>query len=198
LLPTMLMTAGITTNTLGWQVPTEALALDYAPDDERGPVTVFNKFQESVAGEDYDVSFDKYYFRKYWDTEAPKEFSNEQAAQDFSVIRYADVLLMYAEVLNESAPSDEAHNYLNMIRTRAGLGEVSGLSQDQFRSEVLEQRKLELAAEGHRWFDLVRTGELEALVPVSKLGVIPQPRYNLFPIPQSERDLNTNLPQNDY
>jgi starch-binding outer membrane protein, SusD/RagB family len=198
LLPTMLMTAGITTNTLGWQVPSTALALDYAPADKRGPVTVFNKFQETVAGEDYDVTFDKYYFRKYWDVEAPKEFTNEQATQDFSVIRYADVLLMYAEAINESAPSEEAHDYLNMIRTRAGLGEVSGLSQDQFRAEVLEQRKLELAAEGHRWFDLVRTGKLQELVPVSKPGVIPQPRYSLFPIPQAERDLNTNLPQNDY
>jgi len=198
LLPTMLMNAGITTNTLGWQVPTQALALDYAPADKRGPVTVFNKFQETVGGKAYDVTFDKYYFGKYWDVTAPKEFTNEQCTQDFPVIRYPDVLLMYAEALNESAPSQEAHDYLNMIRTRAGLSEVSGLSQDQFRAEVMEQRKLELAAEGHRWFDLVRTGKLESLVPLAKPGVISQARYYLFPIPQAERDLNINLPQNDY
>jgi len=198
LLPTMLMKAGITTNTLGWQVPTQALALSYAPADKRGPVTVFNKFQETVDGTAYDVPFDKYYFRKYWDVTAPKEFTNAQTTQDFSVIRYPDVLMMYAEALNESAPSQEAHDYLNKVRTRAGLTGVSGLSQDQFRAEVLEQRKLELAAEGHRWFDLVRTGKLETQVSASKPGIVPQARYYLFPIPQAERDLNVNLPQNDY
>jgi hypothetical protein len=105
---------------------------------------------------------------------------------------------MYAEALNESGPSEEAHDYLNMIRDRAGLNDVSGLTQDQFRAAVLKERRLELAAEGHRWFDLARTGTLETLVPASKPGVVPPSRYYLFPIPQGERDLNNNLPQNDY
>lgn len=196
LLPTMLM-GTITTNTLGWQVPTEALATGYIPTDERGPVTVFNKFDETVGGDAYNITFDKYYFRKYWDVEAPKEFTNEQCTQDFSVIRYADVLLMHAEALNEAGPSAPAHDYLNRVRNRVGLDDLSGLTQEQFRAAVLEERKLELAGEGHRWFDLVRTGKLETLVPLAK-PMTPQSRHYLFPIPQSERDLNTNLPQNDY
>lgn len=193
LLPAALTSAGITTNTHGWQVPTEALVVDYEAADERGSVTVFNQFHEKG----YQVNFDKYYFRKYWDVEAPKEFTTEASNQDFPVIRYADVLLMYAEALNELGNSSDAHTYLNMIRNRAGLGDVSGLSQQQFRDAVLEERRLELAAEGHRWFDLVRTEKLEDLVPLAKPGVVPQPRHYLFPIPQRERDLNTNLPQNE-
>ncbi|MBT1697591.1 RagB/SusD family nutrient uptake outer membrane protein [Fulvivirgaceae bacterium PWU4] len=199
LLPQALATAKITTNTLGWQVPTNALATAYGAGDERGAVTVFNRFNETVAGTAYNVPFDKYYFRKYWDVTVPGEFTNAQSANDFPVIRYADVLLMYAEALNEvTGGSAEAHTYLNMVRDRAELPDLSGLSQAAFRDAVLQERRLELAAEGHRWFDLVRTGKLETLVPVSKPGVVPQSRYNLFPIPQRERDLNTNLPQNDY
>ena len=56
----------------------------------------------------------------------------------------------------------------------------------------------EFAAEGQRWFDLVRTGTLEELVPQAKPGVVPQQKHYLFPIPQRERDVNPNLPQNNY
>jgi hypothetical protein len=199
LLPNALVKAGITNNTLGWQVPTQALADAYPTGDKRDSVTVFNAFDETVAGTRYTVPFDKYYFRKYWDVTNPDEFTNAKTAQDFPVIRYSDVLLMYAEALNEdNGPTTDAYTHLNMVRHRANLGDVSGLTKDQFRDEVLEQRRLELAAEGHRWFDLVRTGKLEVLVPLAKPGVTPQAKHYLFPIPQRERDLNTNLPQNDY
>jgi hypothetical protein len=199
LLPTMLMTAKITTNTLGWQVPTQALADSFEDDDERKPVTVFNQFNETVRGTAYNVPFDKYYFRKYWDVDDEDEFTNTTAKQDFPVIRYPDVLLMYAEALNaQSGPTADAYTYLNMVRDRAGLDDLSGLSKDQFLDAVLQERKVELAAEGHRWFDLVRTQKLATLVPEAKTGVTPIARFNLFPIPQKERDLNVNLPQNDY
>jgi starch-binding outer membrane protein, SusD/RagB family len=193
-----LVNAGVTTNTLGWQVPTEGLAASYPPADERGPASVFNSFNETVAGTDYNVAFDKYYFRKYWDVTVPGEFQAKESNQDFPLIRYADVLLMRAEALNELGESGEAHDYLNMVRNRAGLDDLDGLSQTDFLDAVLEERKLEFAAEGHRWFDLVRTGKLETLVPLAKPGVTPQTRHYLFPIPQRERDLNPNLAQNDY
>ena len=198
LLPPALVNAGVTTNTLGWQIPTAHLAASYSPDDERGPVSVFNSFNENVAGTDYNVPFDKYYFRKYWDVTVPGEFQAKESNQDFPLIRYADVLLMHAEALNELGESVEAHDYLNMVRNRAGLDDLSDLSESEFLDAVLEERKLEFAAEGHRWFDLVRTGKLETLVPLAKPGVTPQSRHYLFPIPQRERDLNPNLEQNDY
>lgn len=200
LLPTMLMSpGGITNNTLGWQIPTQALVDSYESGDERRGVSVFNQFNETVDGTAYNVPFDKYYFRKYWDVTDPKEFTNEQTKQDFSVIRYSDVLLMYAEALNaQNGPTTEAYDALNEVRNRAGLDDLDGLTKDEFMDAVLQERKVELAAEGHRWFDLVRTNKLETLVPVAKTGVTPASRFNLFPIPQRERDLNSNLPQNDY
>jgi hypothetical protein len=198
LLPAGLVNAGVTTNTLGWQIPTTDLSTAYASNDERGPVSVFNSFNETVGGTTYNVSFDKYYFRKYWDVTVPGEFQAKESNQDFPLIRYADVLLMHAEALNELDQSVDAHEYLNMVRNRAGLDDLSGLNKTDFLDAVLHERRLEFAAEGHRWFDLVRTGKLETLVPLAKPGVTPQSRHYLFPIPQRERDVNTNLPQNDY
>lgn len=198
LLPAALVNAGVTTNTHGWQIPTPDLAAAYEPDDERGPVTLFNSFNETVGGTSYNVPFDKYYFRKYWDVTVPGEFQAKESNQDYPVLRYADVLLMHAEALNELGQSGEAHDYLNMVRNRAGLADLSGLGKAEFLDAVLNERRLEFAAEGHRWFDLVRTGKLETLVSEAKSGVTPESRHYLFPIPQRERDLNQNLPQNDY
>jgi hypothetical protein len=197
-LPAALVNAKITTNTLGWQVPTPALAAAFESGDERAPVTVFNSFSETVAGTFYNVTFDKYYFRKYWDVTVPGEFQAKESNQDFPLLRYADVLLMHAEALNELGQSSDAHDYLNMVRDRAELDDLTGLNPAQFKDAVLNERRLEFAAEGQRWFDLVRTGKLEPLVLLAKPDAKPAARHYLFPIPQRERDLNTNLPQNDY
>jgi hypothetical protein len=198
LLPAALVNAGITTNTLGWQVPTPALAAAFESGDERAPVTVFNSFNETVAGTPYNVTFDKYYFRKYWDVTTPGEFQAKESNQDFPLLRYSDVLLMRAEALNESGQTPAAYPFINEVRDRANLGPLSGLTPQQFTDAVLKERRLEFAAEGQRWFDLARTGKLETLVPLAKPGVTPAARNYLFPVPQRERDLNTNLPQNDY
>jgi starch-binding outer membrane protein, SusD/RagB family len=198
LLPPALTNAGITSNTLGWQVPTTALATAYETGDERGPATVFNSFNETVGGTTYNVTFDKHYFRKYWDVTVPGEFQAKESNQDYPLLRYADVLLMHAEGLNEAGQTPLAHDFLNMVRNRSGLDDLSGLSQEQFRDVLLRERRLEFAAEGHRWFDLVRMGKLESVVPMAKPGVTPQSRHYLFPIPLREIQLNTNLQQNDY
>jgi tetratricopeptide (TPR) repeat protein len=198
LLPAALVNAGITSNTLGWQVPTSALAAAYEAGDERGPVTLFNSFNETVAGTPYNVTFDKYYFRKYWDVTVPGEFQAKESNQDFPLLRYADVLLMHAEALDGLGQTPEALDFLNEVRDRAELDDLTGLNTEQFKDALLNERRLEFAAEGHRWFDLVRAGKLETLVPLAKPTVTPGARHYLFPIPQRERDLNENLPQNDY
>lgn len=90
-------------------------------------------------------------------------------APNFPLMRYADVLLMYAESLNEENKTSEAYPWINMVRRRAfGLPVdqasakdlTAGLSQSDFREELYKERRRELACEGHRWFDLVRTGRL--------------------------------------
>jgi hypothetical protein len=199
LLPPQLSVEGVQ-NAQGWQVPTQELYSEYDLLDRRREVT----FITEIHNPDGSVTVIRPYIQKYWDRAAEPEGNG--SSNDFPVIRYADVLLMYAEAENELDNSGEAHTYINMVRKRArwdGVVEQSavpdyvGLTKDQFRVAVLKERRLEFVAEGQRWFDLVRTGTLETLVPIAKPGIVPQAKHYLFPIPQREIDLNPNLKQNE-
>ena len=114
-------------------------------------------------------------------------------------MRYAEVLLMKAEALNELGQTSLALAPLNAVRTRAGLPNVtSGLSQAAFREKVLHERRMELAFEGQRWFDLIRVNDgqygLNFLHSIGKTNA--STKHLLLPIPQIERDRNPNLTQN--
>jgi hypothetical protein len=98
---------------------------------------------------------------------------------NWKLIRYADVLLMYAEALNENGKTPEALSFLNQIRARAGVAQYSGLSKDDTREKIYLERRLELGFEGHRWFDLVRTGR--ALSTMQSFGM--KAYMTVFPIP---------------
>ena len=111
------------------------------------------------------------------------------------MIRYSDVFLTYAEAQGELKNFDVANTYLNKVRNRANLPNASVSTVENLREAVLNERRKEFVAEGQRWFDLVRTGTLAEKVMEAK-GIAVKPIYNLFPIPQRERDLNPNLPQN--
>jgi starch-binding outer membrane protein, SusD/RagB family len=104
---------------------------------------------------------------------------------NWKIIRYADVLLMYAEALNENNKTELALNYLNQIRSRAGVDSYAGLTKDQTRERIWIERRMELAFEGHRWFDLVRTGQ--AYQVLQHRGM--QPHQTVFPIPRNQLDL---------
>lgn len=104
---------------------------------------------------------------------------------NWKVIRYADVILMYAEALNENGKTAEALTWLNRVRTRAGVPSYAGLSQDDTREKIYLERRLELSMEGHRWFDLVRTGR--ALATMAPLGM--KPHMTIFPVPQAQVEI---------
>ena len=129
---------------------------------------------------------------------------------------------MLAEAINEQeGPSSEAYGYLNAIRERAGLDPLSGLNQQSFRTALLnallKERRLELAFENHRWFDLKRTmepaemanflnayGEYEKNhlttprfgIPFSAADFKFEPHEVLFPIPADQIRINPELTQN--
>lgn len=114
---------------------------------------------------------------------------------NWKVVRYADVLLMLAEALNENGKTTEALAPLNLVRKRAGVPEYSGLTQADARDKIALERRFELAFEGHRWFDLVRTGKaLSALTPVGMKDYM-----TVFPVPLSQVQVMNNaslFPQN--
>lgn len=143
----------------------------------------------------------QYIVKKYADTKDPTTLA---VGFDFPVLRYSDVLLMYAEALNEvgydSSASSEALTCLNRVRSRAKASEYTSSqlnSQSTFRDAVLNERRLELPLENHRWFDLLRTG-----TAISSLAKVNQPiseKDLLYPIPENEVLLMDNpegFPQN--
>ncbi len=112
------------------------------------------------------------------------------------ILRYADVLLMLAEAINESGgPTAEAYDAVDRVRTRAGVPVwTRNLTAESFRTRLLEERRLELAFEFHRWFDLTRFGRLFDLLKAKGYPV--QPHYVLFPIPRGQVTINPiNIPQ---
>ncbi len=114
---------------------------------------------------------------------------------NFVVFRYADVLLMLAEAIGESA---ESYALINQVRTRAGLGNINAGTPGTFEEKLLAERQVELAFENHRWPDLLRFGmATEKLIEAEPDVIDPASIRTLFFIPQRELDINPNFIQND-
>lgn len=132
----------------GRNVPTNDIMAAYEKGDVRKDISLKPNF--TLDGKVYPVP----YVAKY---NYPHTIVN-RTNTNWPVLRYADVLLMLAESINEqSGPTAEALDYLNQIRKRAGLADLAIADKVAFRTAVLKERRLELAFENHRWFDLKRT-----------------------------------------
>ncbi|SDI34861.1 RagB/SusD family nutrient uptake outer membrane protein [Chryseobacterium jejuense] len=145
---------------------------------------------------------------KYWTQSNHYPFlykmRKTDGTQNFYILRYADIILLQAEAGVRTGDFTGAAGYLNQVRTRVGLAPVTISSETDGIGKVLNERKLELAFEGHRWFDLKRTGAALSVLSQQKdgngnilpyAGNINQNRL-LWPIPQGQRDNNQNLTQN--
>jgi tetratricopeptide (TPR) repeat protein len=122
--------------------------------------------------------------------------------ENWPVYRYGYVVLLLAEALNEAGQTGEALPFVNMVRARAGLASLSGLGQDALREAVFREQRVEVAFEGHRWFQLLRTGravavmtahgqqEKQRLARLSPASYNVQPFKLLFPVPLREIRLN--------
>ena len=130
------------------------------------------------------------YNRKVW---IPGLSTDTQFGHNRRLIRYADVLLLAAETLNENDKPNDALPYLNQVRARARAGDntilpdVTTTDKAQLRAAILQERRVELALEGHRFWDLVRTNTAPAVL--GPLG-FQEGLHELLPIPQSEIDLS--------
>lgn len=186
--------------------PTADLIRAYEPGDTRKAATL----SEYAATETDTVNTP--YNRKFMVAQNVND-----SGLDWPVIRFSDVILMYAEVLNELDDLSGAITQINKIRERAfgdQLHNFDGTSvptKDAFRAVVLNERRIELAFENHRWFDLVRTGKAIEFLQVENrlqdwrtgnilisLELNMQPYEALYPIPLDEIELsNGNLTQNE-
>ncbi|MCF6180628.1 RagB/SusD family nutrient uptake outer membrane protein [Lutibacter sp.] len=184
----------------GWStnLPTQDLANAYEAGDQRKDATVFDVEQYKIDNPSLNVSFDvapykntglynkKYLPRKgHTSGQVELNYDNNQR-----IIRYADVLLMAAEAnVRSSAPNiPKAQGYLNMVRDRA-FGDASH-RVTATKEAIWHERRLELAMEGDRLFDLIRTGQAATVLPNFIVG-----KNEIFPIPQREIDIS-GLTQN--
>ena len=134
-----------------------------------------------------------------------KNFDKVGTDYNYMITRYADALLMYAEALMVLGQNDAAAGYVNQVRVRAKMAQIT--AADLTIERILHERRMELAFEGHRWFDLVRTGKA---IPVLSQKLMtasdydrkihrtePVPEYQLIlPIPVSEIQKDQTLTQN--
>jgi hypothetical protein len=172
--------------------PTEGLFAAFDPTDLRKDITV-SRGITGLNGTYIPLSTTgvSSFTKKYM---GPLKANGDSKA-NWKVIRYADALLMYAEVLNENGKINEALMFLNQVRIRAGLKGFTNLTQDATREKIFQERRFELYLEGHRWFDLVRTGQ--ALNVMQPFGM--KPYMTVFPIPLRQIELINNrsvFPQN--
>lgn len=130
------------------------------------------------------------------------KYRDLSGAQNFIIYRLADILLLKAEALNELGDVDGAAELVDKVRDRVDLEPTTASTQAEMRLAIAKERRLELAFEGHRWYDLKRTGRaIEVMNAVTgedgkDLGYQLTEEKLFWPIPQSERDKNTKLTQN--
>lgn len=184
------------------EIPTDEVYEVFDDLDRRKSVTFVS--EDNIGG--LDVVLSSPHIHKYWDRDAePSGTAN--TINDLQLIRYSDILLMHAEALNEvnSGPTAVSLNSINLVRQRArnngGVIEnvlpdlEATLTYQEFKDAILLERFKEFVWEGQRWFDLKRFDQFVQKIEEAK-GTGVNENNMLFPIPQRERDINTNLSQN--
>ena len=180
-----------TYTTNGWEVflATNAFYNSYSPIDKRQTnlmvTNIYNATGTVVAS--LGGKFKYAFTRKYVDP----EFVGQKSSVKPFLIRFSDVALIYAEAVG---PTTEGYNWLNQIRTRAGLASLgTGMSETIFRDAVIQERAWELAFEGQRLYDLRRKAIVLQKDPRAVASGITEAKAAFYPLPQMEVDLNTNL-----
>jgi len=184
----------------GWSfnIPSKDLYDAYSDGDKRRKTSLLDIVAwANATGAEYRSGYEHTgYFNHKYIPRAGASASQQELNYEtnYRAIRYADVLLMAAEANNRKSSSDDtkAQNYLNQVRARAfgNTSKASTSSGATLTAEIWEERRLELAMEGQRFFDLVRTGEA-----ATKISGFVSGKHEVFPIPQTEIDIS-GLTQN--
>ncbi|MDO5978230.1 RagB/SusD family nutrient uptake outer membrane protein [Flavivirga spongiicola] len=177
--------SGTTANAKGHNLPSAEFVALYELGDTR---------KDDYVG--LDAAANPFYFSLKYEVSST---GADDGGSDHIIIRFADVLLKYAEALNESGGSNAAQ-YLNMVRNRAGLANTTATTQSELRDAIEMERRFEFIGEGHRWFDLKRTGEaiqtMNAWFTANSINVTIDVDNLILPIPQSQIDTDPAITPN--
>lgn len=170
----------------------------------RGGVALHNETYQEMIANPSDVRGQLTAKNATTNTYYTTKWNTPGNADNVSVIRIAEMYLIRAEARTEIGTDlTGAQADLNAVRNRAGLGNTTAATQPELRDAILAERKLEFIGEGHRWFDLIRTGKaMTALSNVKRTRgsqtfyALPTPGRQVFPFPNIEVLTNTSLLQN--
>jgi hypothetical protein len=193
----------------GKRDPRLAATFLYDSTDERGPAftlafgTPWNNLGLATDPSVPHGNITEVCFRKQLDdVDSTVKGEVFHSGNNYRYVRYADVLLLYAEALNAQGRTADAYSYVDSVRVRAGLAPLStampGLGQQAFLAQLKHERITELSGEGHRWEDLARWGDLGTGLATRDAGFarFKTGRDEFMPIPQYDLDVNPNLKQN--
>lgn len=154
-------------------IPTPDMIAAYEPGDKRQDISIgYVTLSQSLRDNK------RYpYIKKY----ARPHAQHQNTGQNWPVYRYAEVLLFLAESLTEQGKAGEAVPFLNQVRARAGLPAITSTSQAALRTAIYQERRVELAFENKRWFDLVRTGRVNEVITAYGARVKANPQAYYFP-----------------
>lgn len=181
----------------GWNIPTQDFVDEFFAEGFEDPRLKYTVFRiGDVMGDRGEFTIENaggfnyiYYARKYFinkSEEAPFGDPNPNGESNDRVIRFSDVLLMNAEAAYHTGNTAGALESLNKVRKRVGLAAINK-SGDELLKAIYHERRVELGLEGHRFFDLVRTGQ--AVTKLQPLGYIDN-IHHVFPIPSSQVQLS--------
>ncbi|MCX2738895.1 RagB/SusD family nutrient uptake outer membrane protein [Pontibacter anaerobius] len=169
----------------------------------RGDIMAHTSFYEEATADPNDVRGKMFGYYQSKDVHYPTKYGKTSAIDNIQIIRLGEVYLNRAEARAKTGDVDGALADLNTIRQRAGIAPIEGLTdaQEALRA-IWHERKLELAFEGHSFFDLVRTGQaLNELTGIPRTNGpdvnLADPARQVFPIPAFDMDANKNLVQNE-
>lgn len=185
----------------GWNTPTADFVNSFeAGDPRKGSTVLFSGQSDDPSTGGYGGTLPAYPAvlpQPYWNKKVYADPVMRQSTGwldgaywiNQRVIRYADVLLMAAESMNETGSTPQAIGLVNQVRGRVGLANINPISQDSLRKVIKKERRSELGMEGERFFDLVRWGD--AVTVLGPLGY--QNRCRYYPIPQPAIDRSNNI-----
>lgn len=183
-----------------FNVPTQEAVDSFEDGDSRKEVSILDiEAWAEQTGATYGIGYEHtgYYNRKYIARQGDQNIGDQNLTNpnNYRSVRFADVLLMAAEANNRGSIDDaKAQSYLNMVRTRAFGGDFNNVSASgsELTEAIFHERRVELVGEGHRFFDLVRTGQAASEIEGFQVG-----KHELFPIPVQEIQFsNGNWNQN--
>ncbi|REC50338.1 RagB/SusD family nutrient uptake outer membrane protein [Chryseobacterium pennipullorum] len=166
----------------GFATPTQGLYDAYSPTDTRRDATIIHRDMTLYDGYYVGPNTDN----KFYNYKAYSSNYRDQASTDVNIryLRYAEVLLIKAEAMNELGQTSAAIPFLNQVRERAKVPATTATTQADVRTAIWKERRLELAFEHDRWFDLVRTGQAESAMAADGGKVFKVGKHELFPLPQ--------------